>query len=227
MNDDRNEFLYGEQYYYGGESAPPVYHDDRSISEEELATFQQRDRLESRHHSWQQPYPSNHAAMFSPPNTFHASAPQFHTGRASDLDCHQSYPDQMSYHNSEAIMKEVDGVRADNVSSQTSHWPNSEQGSNMPMGVSSSSGAYMAPDTRSYAPDPGPAPMAAHSSGISRASSDRAHMRTNSTATASTLVAHLSSSIKSETCDNPFEPIPLGGEPKAKARPEESKPDSW
>lgn len=230
LHDDRNELLYGEQYCYGGEPAPPVYQDERSITEEELAGFHAGERVDNRHTSWQQPYPSNHAAMFAPPAAFHASAPQFHTG-ANELATHRSYPDQMPYHNSEAMMKEMGGVRADNVSSQTSHWPNiSEQESDLPPLGAASSGSYMA-DSRSFAASPSPAPMNAHSSERSRTSSDRAHARTNSTATASALVAHLSSSIKSETLeggDNPFEPIPLGGAPKKKARSQERARDrNW
>lgn len=225
LNDGRSDLLYGEQYYR--DSAPPLYHDDRSISGEELASFHQGERLDSRHESWPQSYPGSHAAMFMPPAAFHASAPQFHPVGVNDVAAHRSYPDQMSYHNSEAIMTEVGRVRADNVSS---HWSNTGREVDMqPLGASSSV-SHLA-DTRAYDASPGPATMAAYSSGKSRGSSDRAHQRDNSTVAASAIVAQLASSIKQETLEvgdeNPFEPIPLGGGSKKKARTEERTQDSW
>ena len=124
-------------------------------------------------------------------------------------------------------MKEVGGVRADNVSS---HWSTSERDvDSQPLGAASS-GSHLT-DTRAYAASPGSATMAAYSSGKSRSSSDRAHQRNNSTAAASAIVAQLASSIKQETLEvgdeNPFEPIPLGGGHPKKARSGESTKDSW
>ena len=235
VTDDRSDLLYGEQRYHRADSAPSYHDHDRSISGEEIAAFHHQERLDSRHESWPQPYATNHAAMFSPPASFHASAPQFHPVGADDVAAHRPYPGDdvaahRSYPDSDAIMREVDNVRVGGVSSHTHmpspHWPIAEREGDMPP-LGAVSRGPLTSHTRAYAS--APTPMEAYS-GNPGVSSARVHHRNDSTASATVNVAQLASAIPSESLqvdDNPFEPIPIGGRSKKKARTEGSPQGKW
>lgn len=214
-----------ESLYHRADSAPARSSYDHEMSMDEMASSRHDEKMDPRHQSWPRAdhyeermdygheswprrYPASHHAIFNPPVAHQISPPQFHPVGPEDIAAVRSYP------NTEAIMMEVENVSsghhpehhapwsADDMDCESSHPPRRD--SHSPQGEAflppTPSHAY-ASDNR-YEIQPPHAPT---------------HHRTDSIASATVIVAQLSSAL-SDTLpedDNPFEPIPIGGKRQA------------
>jgi hypothetical protein len=190
----------------------PGRHYDQISAVDDMAGIDSRHgrRTESQYHeSWPQRFSANSSRRpYDTLASLQGSAPQFYPIQAEDVAAHGSFPD------TDTIMAEVANVRVRGRPSQMTHWSEpkitSQASPRMQYpprpGVSSSSRRF-----------PSPPPV------LSPQQAPAIHRRSDSTASATVIVAQLASAMHEEPLaqdDNPYEPIPLGGRSKEKGKRE-------
>jgi hypothetical protein len=230
-SDATNHPLDGDESFHGDlfhrRHSASGRHYDQPLSVDDMAGIDARhgQRMDSQYHeSWPQPFSAySSRALYDTQASLHASAPQFYPVQAEDVAAHSSFPD------TDAIMAEVANVRVRGGPSQMTHWsePNVASHSRAVKRPAVEFPSHRAASPRlQYPPSPGsarrfqqqPEPALVPQQALSAI-----HQRSDSTASASVIVAQLASAMHQEPLvqdDNPYEPIPLGGRSKKKGKRE-------
>ncbi|CAB9512606.1 Nitrilase family, member 2 [Seminavis robusta] len=208
--------------YYGRGDASSV--DD--LAEIDLRQGLGRRMESSGHESWPQHSRSQTTrTFFNPPASLYATQPQFHPVRAEDLAGHRTFQ------GNDALMTAVDNARVHGEPSHVAQWTNNsietevrasqQQGNDLQFPASFASESPRI----AYLQNSGGASMGGlYPSGSATTSNqppEGIHQRTDSTASATVIVAQLASALHQDSPnndENPFEPIPLGGRSKKKAK---------